>query len=151
LVEQLDTEHIYHKIDARFIYGELRLSRLNKIYRLSQRPRLRGYMSHWHQYGSFLQDNFAWLASATVYIAIVLTAMQVGLATKALANDDAFQSASYGFTVFSIPGPLVATALIILAFCYIFVNNWIATVIYNKERIQAGEAGTRRIVTDLPA
>ena len=154
LVEQLDAEHIYPKIDPRFIYGELRLSRLNKIYRLSQRPLLRGYMSHWHQYGSFLHDNFAWLASATVYIAIVLTAMQVGLATKALVNNDAFQSASYGFTVFSILGPLVATALITLAFCYIFVNNWIATVIYNKERfrrIQAGEAGTRRILTDLPA
>lgn len=58
-VKQLDMEHIYQKIDARFIYGELRLSRLNKIYRLSQRPFLQGYMSHWHQYGSFFQVNFA--------------------------------------------------------------------------------------------
>jgi hypothetical protein len=34
-VEQLDTEHIYEKVDPRFIYGELRLSRLNKIYLIS--------------------------------------------------------------------------------------------------------------------
>jgi hypothetical protein len=105
------------KIDPRFIYGELRLSRLNKIYFLSQRPLLRGYMSHWHQYGTFFQDNFSWLASATVYIAIVLTAMQVGLATKSLADNDAFQS--YGFTVFSILGPLAAACFIFLAFCYV--------------------------------
>jgi len=75
-VEQLDTEHIYPKIDARFVYGELRLGRLNKIYILSRRPFLRGYMAHWNQYGTFFRDNFVWLASATVYIAIVLTAMR---------------------------------------------------------------------------
>ncbi|KAF9872598.1 putative peptidase C14 [Colletotrichum karsti] len=63
---------------------------------------LRGYMSRWNQYGSFFHDNFALLASSTVYIAIVLTAMQVGLATEALQDNAAFQSASYGFTVFSI-------------------------------------------------
>jgi hypothetical protein len=80
-------------------------------------------MSHWHQYGSFLQENSAWLASVIVYIIIVLTAMQVGLATNALVHNDTFQSASYGFTIFSILGPLVAAVLIILAFCYIFVHN----------------------------
>jgi hypothetical protein len=133
-IEQLDMEHIYQKVDARFVYGELRLSRLNKIYRLSQHPFLRGYMSHWHQYGTFFQDNSAWLASAIVYIAIVLTAMQVGLATKSLTDNDAFQSVSYGFTIFSILGPLIAIALIFLAFCCMFVNNWVVTVIYKKTR-----------------
>lgn len=38
LVLQLDTEHIYARIDPRFIYGELRLSLLNKIYYLSRTP-----------------------------------------------------------------------------------------------------------------
>jgi hypothetical protein len=86
-IQQLDPEHIYPKIDKRFIYGELRLSRLSKIYHLTQPPFLRGYFQHWNQYKTFLEDNFAWLASATVYIAIVLTAMQVGLATESLANN----------------------------------------------------------------
>jgi hypothetical protein len=133
-VKQLDTEYIYQKIDGRFIYGELRLSRLNKIYRFSQRPFLFGYVSHWHQYGTFFKDNLAWLAAGIAYIAIVLTAMQVGLATKSLADNDTFQSASYGFTVFSILGPLIATGLIVLVFCYLFVNNWAATVSYQKKR-----------------
>ena len=138
-VKQLDTEHIYDKVHGRFKYGELRLSRLNKIYRLSQRPFLRGYMSHWHQYGTFFQDNFAWLASGIAYIAIVLTAMQVGLATKSLAENDTFQSASYGFTVFAILSPLFATGFIIVAFCYIFVSNWASAVSYHKKRSLAME------------
>ena len=136
LVAQLDTENIYPKIDERFYYGELRLSRLNKIYVLSQPPIFRGYMSQWHQYGTFFQDNFAWLASATVFIAIVLTAMQLGLATKTLADNDAFQSASYGFTVFSILGPLVASGLIFLVFCFMFLNNWAVAATYKKKRLQ---------------
>jgi hypothetical protein len=136
LVEQLDTEHIYPNIDRRFIYGELRLSRLNKIYCLSQFPFLRGYMAHWHQYGTFFRDNLAWLASATVYAVIVLTAMQVGLAIKSLASNDTFQSASYDFAVLSILSPLIAAGLILIAFSYIFVKNWIATVAYRKKRLR---------------
>ena len=134
LVEQLETESIYQDIDARFVYGELRLSRLNKIYSISRLSFHRRYMSHWNQYRIFLQDSFAWLACATVYIIIVLTAMQVGLATESLADKGAFQSASYGFTVFSILSPLIAMAFIFLVFCCMFVNNWIITVVYKKER-----------------
>ncbi|KAJ0297156.1 hypothetical protein Brms1b_013629 [Colletotrichum noveboracense] len=113
----LDVSSIYPCIDRRFHYGELRLSRLNKIYFFWKRP-LRSYMSRWNQYGSFIHDNFALLATSTGYIAVVLTAMQVGLATEALQNNEAFRSASYGFTVFSIVGPLVAAALVVVVFCY---------------------------------
>ncbi|KAJ0362696.1 hypothetical protein COL26b_013263 [Colletotrichum chrysophilum] len=94
----LDVSSIYSCVDRRFHYGELRLSRLNKIYFFWKTP-LHGYMSRWNQYDSFFHDNFALLASSTIYIAVVLTAMQVGLATEALQNNEAFQSASYGFTV----------------------------------------------------
>jgi hypothetical protein len=59
--------------------------------------------------------------------------MQVGLATDTLQNNHAFQSASYGFTVFSILGPLIAVGLFLLAFCYIFISNWAATVMYKKK------------------
>ncbi|TAQ87677.1 hypothetical protein B7494_g3975 [Chlorociboria aeruginascens] len=137
----LNTEDIYHNIDERFIYGELRLSRLNKIYRLSQGTLARGYISHWHQYGSFFADNFKWLAAAVTYIAIVLTAMQVGLATKSLNDNNAFQSASYGFTVFSILGPLAAVGFISLAFGFMFINNLIVTSDYRKKRLHAIRAG----------
>ncbi|KAI0412355.1 hypothetical protein F5X98DRAFT_17701 [Xylaria grammica] len=136
LVEQLDTEHIYGKIDARYIYGELRLSRLNKVQLLhSSSNSFRGYMLSWNRYGDFFNENFTWLASATVYVAIVLTAMQVGLATDALHANGAFQSASYGFTVFSIIGPLAAAGLIVFVFICVFISNWVATVVYRRKRL----------------
>lgn len=134
-VKELGTEHIYPDIDPRFYHGELRLSRLNKLHRLSQTP-LHGYMDHWNQYTTFFRDNFAWLAGTTVYIAVVLTAMQVGLATNALADNDTFQSASYGFTVFSILGPLICAGLIALTFCLIFIYNWSMTITNKRKRLE---------------
>lgn len=133
--ELLDLSPIYALIHPRFHYGELRLSRLDKIYFFWKTP-LRGYMSRWTQYGSFFKDNFTWLASSFIYIAVVLAAMQVGLATEALQSNRVFQSASYGFTIFSILGPLAAVGLIILIFCYAFVCNWVDTRRYRRQRLK---------------
>jgi hypothetical protein len=54
------------------------------------------------------------MATTTVFVALVLTAMQVGLATERLQGDATFQQASYGFTVFAILGPICVFALVIL-------------------------------------
>lgn len=99
-------------------------------------------MSHWHQYGTFFQENFRWLASATIDIAIVLSAMQVGLATKVLADNDAFQSASYGFAVFAVLGPLAVAGLITFVFCYMFVNNLIVAIAYKERRLHEIRVGS---------
>jgi len=135
--EILNNRKIYEQINERFKYGELRLSRLNMIYRITQLALLKGYRAQYSQYSSFLQDNFAWLAAAIAYLAIVLTAMQVGLATNDLAENNSFQSASYGFTVFSIVGPLVAVVFVLVVFCIAFIINWIKTKQYEKARTDA--------------
>ena len=93
---------IHHKasvqtINLRYRYGELRLARLNWIYRFNGHI-FRGYAP---------QASRGWLVGTLVYITIVLTAMQVGLGTTRLSNNLAFQRASYGFTVFSIMGPVI--------------------------------------------
>jgi hypothetical protein len=129
----LSISPIHSRVDPRFQYGELRLSRLNKIYFFWKTP-FRGYMSRWNQYGAFFRDNLAWLAGSTVYIAVVLTAMQVGLATNELQDNDAFQSAAYGFTMFSVFGPLAAFFLICIVFCFIFIGNWIESRRYTRKR-----------------
>ncbi|KAM7209827.1 hypothetical protein V8F06_014790 [Rhypophila decipiens] len=54
------------------------------------------------------------MAAATVFVALVLTAMQVGLATERLQGNAAFQQASYGFTIFAILGPLCVFGLVVL-------------------------------------
>jgi uncharacterized membrane protein len=125
-------------INIRYGYGELRLSRLNWIYRLSANTRsptnlVRGYMYGYNRYSTFVQRNFAWLLVVSVYITIVLTAMQVGLATTRLNKDDGFQNASYGFTIFSIVAPLVGIIIIMLVLSGLVAFHLIVTVSFKKE------------------
>lgn len=134
--EILSIEDIDSQVDARFLYGELRLGRLNKIYILSGRSIFRGYVPSWQRYGAYFHDNLAWLATATIYIAVVLTAMQVGLATS-LRENRVFQLVSLGFTIFSILGPLVAAVIILLVFILLFIDNWVEAVSFKKRRFEA--------------
>lgn len=132
--ELLDKENIYHDIDPRFHYGELRLNRLNKLYYLWKTP-LRAYRSCWKHYDSFLEGNLTWMASSTIYLVVVLTAMQVGLGTNILKDNDAFHRASYGFTLFSILGRLIVAAGVFMVFVYLFMNNRFATLRFKRMRM----------------
>ena len=115
-------------ISPRYLYGELRLGRLNLIHRLcsntrSPRTLIRGHFYGYHTYGSFIGKNFAWVLTVIVYITIVLTAMQVGLATTELQSSHMFNRASYGFTVLSIMGPLGIVFILLLLLLILIVFN----------------------------
>ena len=117
-------------INPRYLYGELRLGRVNLIYRLCRETRsfqtfIRGYFYGYHTYSSFIEKNFAWVLTVIVYITIVLTAMQVGLGTTELRNSKLFNRASYGFTVFSIMAPLGILLVLLLVLLILVVFNLI--------------------------
>jgi hypothetical protein len=135
---QLLSSHCYSAVNPRFWYGELRLSRLNKVYMFRKGFLLRGYSSVGGHafYVALLRDNFAVLAAVLGYVAIVLTAMQVGLATNQLQPNAMFQNASYGFTVFSILAPLIAAAGILGVVVLMVISNWGATKRYQTQRFQ---------------
>ncbi|KAJ5160765.1 uncharacterized protein N7482_007769 [Penicillium canariense] len=99
-------------INPRYLYGELRLSQLNKIYAFRYGRVLRGYQFTYQTYGELARDYLTPVTAATIYVALVLTAMQVGLATSHLSSNISFQNASRGFTIFSILGPLIGIALV---------------------------------------
>lgn len=126
-------------VNRRFLYGELRLNRLNWIYRLfslKHKPRnfIIGYMYGYNRYSVFLERNFTWIIGAFVYVTIVLTAMQVGLATDRLGKNERFQNASYGFTVFAILAPIAALGVLaILLTVLIFFNLWEALKLKKKK------------------
>ncbi|MCJ1340584.1 hypothetical protein MMC09_005880 [Bachmanniomyces sp. S44760] len=136
-LSKIDYDGSLRGINRRYHYGELRLARLNWIYRLSPQTWrtafVRGYSFGYNRYSVFVQRNFAWFLSAVVYITIVLTAMQVGLATERLGNDDRFQRASYGFTVFSILAPLIGLAVVALLLFFFFMFNFLATIAFLKK------------------
>lgn len=135
-VAEIITNCPYDQVNRRFWYGELRLGRLNKIYRLRRIDVLRGYsrVGTPSNYGELLSENFGALAVALGYVVIVLTAMQVGLATNHLEQNTAFQGASWVFTVISIIAPLATVAGIFIYFLAIFIANWKATKRYESKR-----------------
>ena len=115
-------------ISPRYLYGELRLGRVNLIYRLCRNTRssktlVRGHFYGYHTYASFIGQNFAWVLTVIVYITIVLTAMQVGLATTELQSSHMFNRASYGFTVLSIMAPLGIVFVLLLVLLILIVFN----------------------------
>ncbi|KAL4990296.1 hypothetical protein BDW68DRAFT_185857 [Aspergillus falconensis] len=118
LVAEILACHNQYNIHPRFHRGELRLSRLDTIHRFTQLPPFEPYLRGRQNYGSLFRDNFTWLATATIFVALVLTAMQVGLATDQLKENESFMAASYGFTVFAILGPLCVFGLIIFEALY---------------------------------
>ncbi|GAT22370.1 hypothetical protein RIB2604_01504030 [Aspergillus luchuensis] len=120
-------------VNARYLFGELRLSRLNKIYMFRYGSILRGYHFTYQTYTELFYDYLTPLTATTVYVALVLTAMQVGLATK-LGGNVAFQNASYGFTVFSIIGPLIILLLVGFLGFIQFISNLLATLHFKRER-----------------
>lgn len=117
-VKELNIERIYHIIDRRFIYGELRLSRLKVMYVVYNRLIPIGSSHKKDEHALFHGQNgyFTPLVGLTICIAIILLAMQVGLATKSFADNDSLQSLSYGFTLFSIIAALLVITFIILEF-----------------------------------
>ncbi|KAJ5370088.1 uncharacterized protein N7496_006180 [Penicillium cataractarum] len=114
-------------INPRYLYGELRLSQLNKIYAFRYGSPLRGYQFTYQTYGELFRDYLGPLTAATIYIALVLTAMQVGLATSRLGENTSFQNASWGFTVFAILGPLIGVLLAGVVGIFQFCTNLVVT------------------------
>ncbi|KAF1348322.1 hypothetical protein EJ07DRAFT_160130 [Lizonia empirigonia] len=122
------------KVYDRWCYGELRLGRLNWIHRLcfcSERERgqfQRGFFNQYQDYRSFLNRNITWLTVSTIYVALVLNSMQVGLGTDRLNNNGRFTDAAVGFTLFSIIAPLTVIVLIAAIMLYKFADNWLYTI-----------------------
>lgn len=124
-------------VNPRFYYGELRLGRLNWIYRLVL-GRPRGYLSGCTTYGNFMRENVNSLITLFAYTTIVLSAMQVGLSTSFLQGDYAFGMASYVFSVFAILAPLACIMVIILVISMMFFINLIRTVKIRRKRRRQG-------------
>ncbi|OQE21744.1 hypothetical protein PENSTE_c011G10310 [Penicillium steckii] len=94
-----DIEKMVH---PRFLRAELRLARLDTIHRLLVTPPFYPYLRRYWDYSSLFRAIITLLATATIFVALILTAMQVGLATDQLKESQSFMAASYGFTVFAI-------------------------------------------------
>lgn len=135
---ELLARHEPDKVHPRFLRAELRLSRINNITRFTRFPPFHSYIRGWNNYGGFSRDFFSWTTTAIVFVALVLTAMQVGLATERLQSNAGFQQASYGFTIFAILGPMCAFGLAVLGALVNVAKD--LPKILKKERAKAQDA-----------
>lgn len=128
-------------VAERYQFGELRLTRLNAVYRLlnlSLHHCVRGYMSSSTWYQAFFARNFAWLLAVFAFVTVMLSAMQVGLGTAKLQNSEAFQESTYGFAVASIMAVLGSVVLIFVVWAALFifhlVTAWNYYSVTSRER-----------------
>lgn len=106
---QILSDHDATRVHERFLYGELRLNRLNMLH-FSRHLRL--YYRQYTTYSDVIIDNLGWIAASLVYVAVVLSAMQVGLTTSVLQDEELFNQWSYGFAVFAIIAPIGVATII---------------------------------------
>jgi uncharacterized membrane protein len=125
-----------HQVNKRYQFGELRLGRINTIYRINPRfffsNFVRGYLYGYNRYAVFFQRNVAWVLAASVLFSLVLSAMQVGVAVDPLVDNKNFKQASYGFVVFSIVLVAAVLAFVGLIFVSIFFFNMVAAISHSK-------------------
>jgi hypothetical protein len=141
LLGRLDTDTL-HQVDQRYHYGELRLSRLNTVYRInpstfSLNNLVYGFMSSSTWYTAFFQRNFGWILGVFVYTTVVLSAMQVGLATDRLQEDAQFQRFSYGIALTAIALVLAAVVLMLCVWFVLFWFHLLSTIQYTKKTRRA--------------
>lgn len=127
----------YYPINKRYIYGQLRRTRLNLVYRFICHEWARGYYYVYTEYQSLFQANFAWLLLAFAYVTVVLSAMQVGLATPLGQAQTGFGRASYGFAISS----LVAVGSVVGLMGFLFVGLFLNNLVFALHKRSKGSSG----------
>ena len=120
-------------VNGRYTYGELRLSRLDAIYKFmppeySLRNLVRGYGAGSTWWQVFFGRNFKSMLAVFAVLSVALSALQVGLATSRLQGNEPFQRASFEFAITSLIFLVVNVAIILLVwlalFAYHFLSAW---------------------------
>jgi hypothetical protein len=126
-------------VSSRYHYGELDIRKLNYIYKLT--PSLMtwdnlncGFLSASRWYRPFLDRNLTRLLALLVFFSVILSAMQVGIATDRLRNNTSFQEVSYGFAVASLVFVIFGASAILGA--------WIVPAVYRISRFRLTKDGS---------
>lgn len=144
---------VYRHVPERYKYGELRLSRLDKIYRWLCADFLHGYstLTGSTRYVDYFAKNWATFAAITVYFAVTMSAMSLGRNTKPLKENEMFDRVCYGFAVFAMLLPILAVGLLVGCFTFMFNANLVKTLIVKRERsAQVDGTSTRGYDEGMP-
>lgn len=134
---KVNTKHL-KQVAKRYQYGELRLSRLNRIYRYSPlvfsgRNLFRGFLSPSIWYTELFRQNFGWLLVAFAFFSVSLSGLQVALATEQLGRNQDFHRASYGFAVFSLVALATSVVIILLTWFVLALYFYVSAKVYHHQ------------------
>lgn len=123
-------------INRRYRYGELRLNRLNDIYRFRKGFLVSGFLHNYEydSYASFLQLNAVRVLSVITFMIAILTAFQTGLAVDKLASSSIFQDVSFTVVLIALIAPSSVFLLGFLVCGCVFLRNVIATHRHHRMR-----------------
>ncbi|KAF2010867.1 hypothetical protein BU24DRAFT_398901 [Aaosphaeria arxii CBS 175.79] len=130
-LDSIDSD-VLSNSNERYQYGELRLSRLNTIYRFilpahSLRGFLRGYKSGSTWYSAYYGGYVRGLLVLFAMFSVTLSALQVGLATPNLQKNHSFGVASYGFTIATLIFIVISVAIAFLSWVFLFWYHLLST------------------------
>ncbi|KAJ4343716.1 hypothetical protein N0V95_006546 [Ascochyta clinopodiicola] len=119
-----------HQVNRRYHFGDLRLSRINSIYRTRffTTHFVRGYLYGYNRYAVFFERNVSWILILFVFLSLVLSAMQVGTAVEELSSSRAFMKGTYGVVVLSMVSVAGVLGAVGLCFVGIFLFNMVSAV-----------------------
>ncbi|KAE9373910.1 hypothetical protein N431DRAFT_439005 [Stipitochalara longipes BDJ] len=135
-LEHIDLQSL-SGVSPRYQYGELRLSRLNKIHYITHftwKDCTRGYMTTSTWYQDFFARNFAWLLAVFAVVSVALSAMQVILATE--KSGMVFENVSYGFAIASLFLAAGTVLAVLLIWAILFVFHLASARINNRNIIK---------------
>lgn len=128
-VDKVDMNTLY-QVNKRYHFGDLRLSRINTIYRTRyfHTHFVRGYLYGYNRYVVFFERNFSWILILFVFLSLVLSAMQVGTALDELSSSTAFMKGSYGVVVLSMVSVAAVLGIVGLFFVAVFLFNMVTAI-----------------------
>ncbi|KAH7125135.1 hypothetical protein B0J11DRAFT_527638 [Dendryphion nanum] len=119
-------------VNKRYQYGELNLSRINLLYRLTN---FRTYQQDQYRSSTFFIRRFGWIGIAFLFFQTILSAMQVGFSVDVLQGKEAYIRACFGFATSCI----VTTGLLLAVWIFIYLQNMVVKLvdfaaIYRKKK-----------------
>lgn len=129
-ISHFDDINTLHPVNKRYHFGDLRLSRINTIYRTRffTTHFVRGYLYGYNRYVAFFERNFSWILILFVFLSLVLSAMQVGTALDELNSSRAFMKGSFGVVVMSMVSVAVVLGVVGAFFVVVFLFNMVSAI-----------------------
>jgi hypothetical protein len=119
------TSVLHHLVDRdvhdRYEYGELRLGRLNQIYRMKFLGL--SYFNVHRDYSSYFSDNYMTLVALFALVSVALSAMQV--MTSVNGAPAAVSVTSYRFAIATLAALAGSCAALLVLYIALYVWNWV--------------------------